>query len=66
MSLIAVALDAKGRPLKHWSGRTAAAKVLRRWVNDLPSPYHLSDEDAYELAGGMLEAYLAALREGQP
>ena len=51
------------RPARHWSGQTVAAAVLRRQINNLPSPYYLSDEDAYELAGSMLHAYLEAIRE---
>jgi hypothetical protein len=53
-------LDTDRKPFRHWSGRTQVAKALQQWVND-EKPVHLSGEEAYALAGLVLEAYLKEL-----
>jgi hypothetical protein len=52
--------DRNGRPLRHWSGRTEAAKELRRLVNF--GDNWLTPDEATDIAEAMLKAYFEAQR----
>jgi hypothetical protein len=51
--------DASGRPVKHWSGRDLAAKVLREGVWACTSKT-IRQDDAWELTDAIIAAYLEA------
>jgi hypothetical protein len=55
-----IRVDDTGRPHRHWSGRTEAAKVLRAHVN--VGDNWLTPDEATDIAEAMLKVYLEAQR----